>query len=103
MPNLRVLALLALSLDCAVAKGSTEAPSAIHRDPRVPSHRMMMGEWLEKNGFKRGAEIGVQRGHFAHALLAQWRSCERYIAVDPWREQNAYPDPANAPIDVQAR
>ena len=62
---------------------------------------MMMGEWLEKNGFKRGAEIGVQRGHFAHALLAQWRSCERYLAVDPWREQEAYPDPANAPIDLQ--
>ena len=63
---------------------------------------MMMGEWLEKNGFKSGAEIGVQRGHFAHSLLlAQWRSCERYVLVDPWMSQSVYLDSANAPVDEQ--
>ena len=50
---------------------------------------------LQLNRFKTGAELGVQRGHFARHNLLNWESCEEYILVDAWKAQENYVDLAN--------
>jgi len=62
----------------------------------VPLHRNGMGEFLEDMQAKRGAEIGVQNGRFSAHVLTDWASCEYFLLVDPWLQQNVtYTDFAN--------
>ena len=53
------------------------------------------GHILEKEKFKIGVELGVQRGHFAEKTLSGWHGCERYVLVDLWAKQKNYIDLAN--------
>jgi hypothetical protein len=38
---------------------------------------------------------GVQAGLFSKDILARWKSCEKYILVDLWHQQERYDDTAN--------
>jgi hypothetical protein len=38
---------------------------------------------------------GVQGGLFSKDILARWKSCEKYILVDLWQQQERYDDTAN--------
>ena len=49
--------------------------------------REVMGDFLEKEGFTVGAELGVQQGVFSLMVLNQWKSCKKYILVDAWAHQ----------------
>ncbi|PSC76989.1 hypothetical protein C2E20_0340 [Micractinium conductrix] len=60
-----------------------------------PRTRLEMGDLLEREGFTSGAELGVQRGEFALTTLAAWPSCQQYILVDVWRQQENYEEAAN--------
>jgi hypothetical protein len=53
------------------------------------------GSILNKEKFKIGVELGVQRGLFAETTLTDWHSCERYVLVDLWKKQDNYLDVAN--------
>ena len=62
----------------------------------VPTHRNGFGQFLEALELRRGAEIGVQTGRFSSHILTDWASCEYFVLVDPWKEQNeTYTDFAN--------
>jgi hypothetical protein len=50
---------------------------------------------LEREGFKIGAELGVQRGYYSKIVLSQWKSAEKYVLVDLWSQQEHYEDVAN--------
>jgi hypothetical protein len=58
-------------------------------------YRKDIGFLLESENLKIGAEIGVQKGEFAHQILSIWTSCERYYLVDSWKSQENYRDIAN--------
>jgi hypothetical protein len=45
---------------------------------------------LQQEGFEVGAELGVQRGHFASETLQRWPKCRRYYLVDIWAPQDNY-------------
>lgn len=49
--------------------------------------RRQLPEFFKQMGYKRGAEIGVQRGSFLHRLAAQ--GFEMY-GVDPWKSYRDY-------------
>jgi hypothetical protein len=59
------------------------------------------GDYLEELGYKTGAELGVQDGWFVKETLPRWKSVQKYILVDIWRQQTNYVDAANRPNDVQ--
>ena len=62
----------------------------------IPSSRFRLGRMLELFQKKRGAEIGVQKGQFSSHLLTEWTSCEYFLLVDPWKQQDeTYTDSAN--------
>jgi len=62
----------------------------------VPSSRLRLGRMLELFRKQRGAEIGVQRGQFSAHVLTDWTSCEYFLLVDPWEQQDeSYTDSAN--------
>ncbi len=58
-------------------------------------NRRDLGEVCEVEGFRRGLELGVQRGIFAKETLSRWPSCEEYHLVDLWAPQENYRDIAN--------
>jgi hypothetical protein len=37
----------------------------------------------------------VQAGLLSQDILARWKSCEKYILVDLWQQQERYDDSAN--------
>jgi FkbM family methyltransferase len=79
---------------------SSESPSttAASEGPKpLPpiSFRTDLGRICEEEHFKVGIELGVQRGIFAEQTLKQWKSCEKYVLVDLWGNQNNYRDAAN--------
>jgi hypothetical protein len=51
--------------------------------------------FLEKAGFKVGAELGVQQGLFAEHILKHWPSCTTFYLIDIWAQQKNYIDGAN--------
>ena len=63
--------------------------------------RNELGSFLERNGFKTGAELGVQKALFSRTILTDWKSCEKYILVDSWQHTVGYADSANIPQDQQ--
>ena len=65
------------------------------------SVRRQIGKILEKEGLKRGAELGVQSGKFARITLESWSSCTYYLLVDIWAQQENYIDGANVAQDKQ--
>lgn len=50
------------------------------------THRDRIGEWLERNNFRYGAEIGVLHGGFSRIVLSRWKPDE-YHMIDLWRAQ----------------
>lgn len=72
------------------------------RLPLVPiDHREDLGCLAELYGLKTGAELGVQAGLFSKDILARWKSCEKYILVDLWQQQERYDDTANVDNNKQ--
>lgn len=67
----------------------------------VLENRDQLGTILENEGFRRGVELGVQRGEYASRILQQWNSCEQYVLVDLWAPQENYHDGANVAQDAQ--
>lgn len=67
----------------------------VNRALLPPKSRLDLGELLEQEGAKTGAELGVQRGEFSKEILQQWAGCERYTMVDLWRQQENYEEAAN--------
>jgi hypothetical protein len=60
-----------------------------------------MGKLLESEGFRVGAEVGVQHGTFAQTTLSHWPSCEKYYLIDVWSQQTKYVDQANVDNSTQ--
>ena len=52
----------------------------------------MFGTHMNHFGFKVGIEVGVSLGDFAATTLRQWRLCEKYILIDPYRLMPNYVD-----------
>lgn len=50
---------------------------------------------FESEGFKIGAELGVQKGLYSKVVLSQWKSADKYVLVDLWAHQDNYEDMAN--------
>lgn len=50
------------------------------------THRDQIGEWLEVNDFRYGAEIGVLHGGFSKIVLSRWNPSKFYL-IDLWRSQ----------------
>lgn len=63
-------------------------------------YREQIGNILEDEKFKVGAEIGVQRGIFSRALLNRWKSARHFTLVDVWNQQENYFDGANQNASV---
>ena len=64
-----------------------------------------LGWLLRQRGARRGVELGVQRGHFARALLSHWGEdrVDEYVLVDLWGQhaQASYIDDANVGVAAQ--
>lgn len=60
--------------------------------PRLEK-RMDVPAILEKLKFKRGIEVGVQKGILAKKSLDKWTSCEEYKLVDLWGKEDGYVEP----------
>jgi hypothetical protein len=60
-----------------------------------------MGLFLQNEGFRVGAEIGVQAGKFADSVLQQWTSAQIYYCIDLWSQQRNYQDSANVDNSAQ--
>ena len=54
--------------------------------PPMP-RRTDIAEYLEKETFTIGAEVGVQAGEFAKSTLDNWPSCKLYYLIDVWKHQ----------------
>ena len=48
---------------------------------------------LEKLKWKRGVEVGVQKGIFAKKILSTWQSCLEYKLIDLWGREAGYQEP----------
>ena len=68
--------------------------------PRLEA-RADIHPWLEKLGYKRGIEVGVQRGSLARKTLKSWPSCEEYKLVDLWGQDPFYTEPGRDTNDVK--
>lgn len=55
---------------------------------------------LSRAGVREMAEVGVQRGLFASAILGRCPGVTRYYMVDPWRHLEAWNKPSNRPQEV---
>ena len=88
---------------CEPAKTSSE--TAVSVPKAVPTFRRRddLGNILESEGMQVGAELGVQAGHFAKAILSRWTSCRKYVLVDLWRQQQHYKDLANVDNERQEK
>ena len=60
-----------------------------------------LGSILEKEKKLYGAELGVQSGFFAAAMMRSWPSCREYLLVDLWAPQENYEDVANVNQEAQ--
>jgi hypothetical protein len=59
-------------------------------------------EIIQTLNFTTGAEIGVQRGHFAKIVLGIWTKATSYSLIDMWRQQPSnYSDKANVDDNAQ--
>lgn len=63
--------------------------------------REKIGILLDKQKFRIGMEIGVQKGLFSNKLLHIWKSCREYTMIDPWIKQRYYDDQANVNMTLQ--
>jgi hypothetical protein len=77
------------------SKGSTAAITLQNNSPVLQyltpvKTRIDLGLLLQQEGFEVGAELGVQRGHFASETLQRWPRCRRYYLVDIWAPQENY-------------
>jgi hypothetical protein len=81
-------------------RSSAWYPSVIMPD------RDQFGQWLNERGLDgEGVEVGVQRGHYAAALLRAWKG-RRLHCVDPWSDMTQdprYVDVGNVPQQQQDR
>jgi hypothetical protein len=48
------------------------------------NRRYQFADLINQNGYKVGVEIGVDRGNYAHKILAD-SNIETYFLIDPWR------------------
>jgi hypothetical protein len=77
-------------------KASTAAITLHNRSPATIKlltpikTRYELGLLLQHEGFEVGAELGVQRGHFASDTLQRWSKCKRFYLVDIWAPQDNY-------------
>ncbi len=70
-----------------------EKPQPLLSDwPRL-ERRLDVPPILEKLKFKRGIEVGVQKGILAKKSLMHWKSCEEYKLVDLWGKEDGYQEP----------
>lgn len=83
-----------LVLERAMAKIPDAQPVPVAESPRRRDDFGLLLNKLELTG--EAVEVGVQRGEFAHQLLAQWQG-RRLHLVDPWRHLSDYSDIANGP------
>ena len=60
-----------------------------------------LGRIAQSEGFTRGLELGVQRGHYSKIILSSWHGCTEYHLVDLWGHQENYNDIANKNQDEQ--
>ena len=65
--------------------------------------RTDMAHYVVASGFKRGVEIGVQRGEFARTMVSEWagHGLDLYALVDVWAPQENYLDVANVDLNAQ--
>lgn len=56
---------------------------------------------VSAEGFRTGAELGVQRGEFSRSLLSKWPDVTRFHLVDLWAYQHNYVDLANVDNSTQ--
>ncbi|KAF6253518.1 hypothetical protein COO60DRAFT_408390 [Scenedesmus sp. NREL 46B-D3] len=84
------------------SKGSAAALLTLHHQSPAKlrfltplKSRIELGLLLQQEGLEVGAELGVQRGHFASETLQRWPKCRRYYLVDVWEPQDNYKDYAN--------
>jgi hypothetical protein len=80
-------------------------PKIVYRPAGLIAFREVeeMYEWLDKQNWKTGAEVGVQKGRNAKTMLSLWKSCEEFHLIDLWAQQKNYKDVANFPDHVQER
>jgi hypothetical protein len=96
-----------VSTNVTFAEPTMITPSPRHQHAQVykpiPTfkHRNELGQLLDREGFKIGAELGVQEGRYTEKLLQGWKGVEKYVLVDVWRSQENYKDIANVPNDKQ--
>ena len=63
---------------------------------KIPfDRRNDLGDILQHERFRTGAELGVQEGKYAVQILSHWKSCWKYYLVDCWKTQSNYNDSAN--------
>lgn len=86
------LAIIKSNLE-ALRPGPQQSRGAVHFIP--PRNRDLVGQMLQQLGFQTGVELGVQRGHYAKAILDAWPKCQKYYLVDAWEHQKNYSDIAN--------
>eukprot|EP01064_Diplonema_japonicum_P034622 TRINITY_DN7242_c0_g1_i1.p1 TRINITY_DN7242_c0_g1~~TRINITY_DN7242_c0_g1_i1.p1 ORF type:complete len:312 (+),score=67.06 TRINITY_DN7242_c0_g1_i1:63-938(+) len=85
----------------AQSPNSPTPPSDPPRDDAVipigyrPRWRWELGEILQREGKRHGAEIGVQQGEFSAMVLTNWKCASTYMVVDVWETQENYRDIAN--------
>jgi predicted O-methyltransferase YrrM len=81
-------------------------PNVLYRGPNgLPAlyDRTKFGPLLEARNFTDGAEIGVQHGYHAEALLRAWPSCRSFKLIDLWAQQELYKDHANVDNNAQEK
>jgi len=54
-----------------------------------------LADILQQENMTVGVELGVQAGDFAVNMLSRWSSCNYYLLVDLWAQQENYLDLAN--------
>ena len=74
---------------------SVDAPSVAPKYLEPLQNRLELGDRLEREGMKTGAELGVKEGFFARDLLRAWPSATEYVLVDVWAKLENYSDIAN--------
>lgn len=94
--------------DAPALSGARELSEAgAHMCSTMPTFKLRndLGHLLQTLGpaFTVGAELGVQKGHFAMTTLKTWANCRKYVLVDLWAHQANYKDLANVDEQKQDR
>ncbi|KAL7537419.1 hypothetical protein ACHAXR_007809 [Thalassiosira sp. AJA248-18] len=58
-------------------------------------HRNDLGDIIQREGLKRGIEVGVQMAHYSAEILSRWHNCTEYHLVDLWGYLENYIDRSN--------